>query len=190
MEPRRLVRAVRGAGAAAARATASLAGSLAYRRQELTLIALLAASVVGGFGIEAWHRRAPALLDRLEGEPPRLAPGPAVRHAPVRPARAAPRRPARAERPASRAPAARGDPEAPLDLDRATPAELTRLPGIGPRLAARIAARRDELGGRFPSFGDFASVPGIGARRAGLLRSRLRVAADAEAVTGPLPPPP
>ncbi len=62
-----------------------------------------------------------------------------------------------------------------MDLNRAAPEDLARLPEIGPRLAARILARRDELGGRFRSFEEFATTPGLGARRAGRLRPLVRV---------------
>jgi len=50
---------------------------------------------------------------------------------------------------------------APLDLNRATAAELEALPGIGARLAARIVAARDRRGA-FAQVGDLLDVPGIG----------------------------
>ncbi|HVE78909.1 MAG TPA: helix-hairpin-helix domain-containing protein [Gemmatimonadaceae bacterium] len=49
----------------------------------------------------------------------------------------------------------------PLDVDRATPAELERLPGVGPALAARIVADRDARGA-FGSADALARVAGIG----------------------------
>jgi hypothetical protein len=234
----RASRAAGGVAAAALRAlgvrAADAAERLAYRRQELAVVLLLAGSLVAGLAVEAWHRRAPALLDRLEAEPPRLAarargssaarppvvagPGAGERHtrapAGVGPAWSTParREPAR-HRPASptgdrpapptrRAPASpTGDrpapptrnhpvpptrcppggapapgispppsPAQPLDVNRATAAELARLPGIGPRLAARLLARREALGGSFGSFEDFARTPGLGRERAADLR--------------------
>lgn len=48
-----------------------------------------------------------------------------------------------------------------LDLNRATAAELEELPGIGPVLAERILAWRDEHG-PFPDAGALREVPGIG----------------------------
>lgn len=59
----------------------------------------------------------------------------------------------------------RGGPtsERPLDLNRATEADLDRLPGIGPVLARRIVERRRELGG-FRRVEDLRSVRGIGPR--------------------------
>ena len=48
-----------------------------------------------------------------------------------------------------------------LDLNTAAAEELACLPGIGPVLAERILARRDELG-VFRSKEDILFVPGIG----------------------------
>lgn len=49
----------------------------------------------------------------------------------------------------------------PVDLDRASAADIERLPGIGPALAQRIVAHRDSAG----AFGDLAAlcdVRGVG----------------------------
>lgn len=59
-----------------------------------------------------------------------------------------------------------------LDLNRATEAELADLPGIGPALAARIAAHRDAVG-PFAEWSDLERVSGIGPS----LRRRLEAAA-------------
>jgi DNA uptake protein ComE-like DNA-binding protein len=151
---------------------AVLVDAVAYRRQEAAVVALLAGSVVGGFAVDAWHRRAPALLARLEAEPPRLVPVPRARTAtPAGSARAPAPAPSSAERP--------------LDLDAATPDQLARLPGVGTRLAARIVARREELGGRFGSFDQFAKTPGLGLRRAGRLRSLAFVPGEEAGAPGP-----
>ncbi|HEX9780001.1 MAG TPA: ComEA family DNA-binding protein [bacterium] len=48
-----------------------------------------------------------------------------------------------------------------VDVNRASAAELERLPGIGPRLAGRIAKER-EARGPFTTVDDLARVPGIG----------------------------
>jgi len=60
-------------------------------------------------------------------------------------------------------------PSAPLDLNRATAAELERLPGIGPALAARIVAYRDSAGD-FGSADELLRIRGIGP----VLLARLR----------------
>lgn len=57
---------------------------------------------------------------------------------------------------------------APVDLDRATAAEIEALPGIGPALAARIVAHRDSAG-QFGSMDAFCEVRGIGKSTAGRL---------------------
>ena len=58
-----------------------------------------------------------------------------------------------------------------LDLNTATAAELDRLPGIGPVLAARIVEHR-RRNGPFRSPDELLTVPGIGPR----LLERLRPA--------------
>ena len=51
-----------------------------------------------------------------------------------------------------------------VDVDHATAEELRRLPGVGPRLAARIVADRD-ANGPFASLAGLARVPGLGAAK-------------------------
>jgi competence protein ComEA len=60
-----------------------------------------------------------------------------------------------------------------LDPDRADVAQLTRLPGIGPRLAARIVADRDARG-PFRAPEALLRVPGIGPRTLERIRGYLR----------------
>lgn len=48
-----------------------------------------------------------------------------------------------------------------IDPNRATAAELDRLPGVGPAVADRIVAWRSERG-RFRTLADLDSVPGVG----------------------------
>jgi competence protein ComEA len=51
--------------------------------------------------------------------------------------------------------------DAPLELNRASEAELEDLPGIGPALARRIVESRARMGG-FRTVDDLLDVPGIG----------------------------
>jgi competence protein ComEA len=67
-------------------------------------------------------------------------------------------KPPRAER------AAQAPPRFPIDLNRASAAELEQLPGIGPVLAARIVELR-RLRGRFQSVEELLDVHGIGPKR-------------------------
>lgn len=50
----------------------------------------------------------------------------------------------------------------PIDLNAATLADLELLPGVGPKLAQRIADARAARGGRFGSLADLQAVSGIG----------------------------
>lgn len=67
-----------------------------------------------------------------------------------------------------------GAPAAPVDLNRATAAELDTLPGVGPATAAAIITWRDENGG-FRRIEDLVEVPGIGPARLERLRTLVRV---------------
>jgi DNA uptake protein ComE-like DNA-binding protein len=120
-----------------------LAERLAYRPREVVVVALLAAGVFGGLAVERWRSRHPLLAEQLEAEPPRPAtatPAPFGSRPRSRSALA------RCEQPGPRE--ATGERAAPrLDLNRATPGELARVPGISWRLAARIVAARDAFEG-------------------------------------------
>jgi competence protein ComEA len=63
-----------------------------------------------------------------------------------------------------------------LDLDRATAAELERLPGVGPALARRIVEAREARGtGGFRTVDDLLEVRGIGPATLERLRSAVVV---------------
>lgn len=61
-----------------------------------------------------------------------------------------------------------------LDLNRASSAELTDLPGIGPALAERIVRFRGERGG-FQSVDELQEIPGIGPATVEKIRNRVRI---------------
>jgi competence protein ComEA len=77
-----------------------------------------------------------------------------------------------------------------FDLDRADRAQLLQLPGVGPNLADRITAVRDERGA-FSSPDDLRTVPGIGPARLERIRPLVRAggepfAAPAKKATEPI----
>ncbi len=123
-----------------------------YTRHQLLLILLLAGAAGAGLAVDHWRRARPDLAERLE----------ALDRAGRRDPAPAPHGPPRRDRPA---PAA-----APLDVNRATEPELTRLPGVGPALASRIVAARP-----FADVDELRRVKGV--RRATLERLRPHVTA-------------
>jgi competence protein ComEA len=76
--------------------------------------------------------------------------------------------------PAPVAAAAPACPEGPIALNRASPAELACLPGIGPALAARIVADRTARG-PYREVQELERVPGLGPVRVARLAPRLTV---------------
>jgi len=112
-----------------------------------------------------------ALHDGVRARFPRFAPDAANSTAPA----AAPAEPDSARMaPAANVPAPPGTPQL-TDLNRATVAELDRLPGIGPVLARRIVEHRERLGA-FHSADELLGVPGIGVRLLERLRPHVTAA--------------
>ena len=62
----------------------------------------------------------------------------------------------------------------PVDLNKATQAELEVLPGVGPKMAERILAYRAENGG-FKSVDELDKVKGIGEKRMATLKPLVKV---------------
>jgi competence protein ComEA len=74
---------------------------------------------------------------------------------------------------------ARADEGQPLNINTASAAELTALPGIGPAKAAAIVEQRQQQ--PFSSVADLTRVQGIGERTLEQLRHRISVgSADGE----------
>ena len=86
---------------------------------------------------------------------------------------AGPGHPARPSPPRAPVPPPRAPPTA-LDLNAAGPADLERLPGVGPALAARIIEQRTVRGG-FRTADDLLEVRGIGPATLARLRPLVRV---------------
>lgn len=131
----------------------------------------LALVTVVGTAVRIWDSRVPgvgpaeagALAAQLAAVDSALA-----RRAGADAAKAGDRRPGAAGRGVVRVPST-GSPIGPVDADQADSAALERLPGIGPALAARIVADRQERGA-FGSLVGLQRVRGIGpgmARRLG-----------------------
>lgn len=141
---------------------------IAYTRRQLVLLLGLVVAGGAGLAIGEWRRAQPDLAVALEamdraGDDDRVlvaARGPA----PARPV------PTAAPRPPAEPVAVRE----PIDLNRATADDLTRLPGIGPMLAARIVAAR-ETRGAFESVDDLRRVAGVGATKLAAFRDRVTV---------------
>jgi len=66
-----------------------------------------------------------------------------------------------------------------LDINEATEAELLRLPGVGPGLAAGIVEHRRQVGG-FRTIEQLTDVAGIGQQRLGQLRGFCYVVGEVE----------
>jgi competence protein ComEA len=60
-----------------------------------------------------------------------------------------------------------------ININEAEPAELTKLPGIGPARAEAIVTERNRR--RFRRIEDIMRVPGIGRKTFGRIRSSIRV---------------
>jgi competence protein ComEA len=71
--------------------------------------------------------------------------------------------------PAAAGPPGSAAPAGPIDVNRATVAELDELPGVGPATATAIVAHRDEHG-PFASVDDLEAVPGIGPAKLAAIR--------------------
>ena len=160
------------------------------RRQIFVLLVLLA---IAGFGLAVgqWRRARPDAVDYLEqldrapapssnltaprsgdGAPSPTSPEPDSRQ---QRRRKEPRE-RQGPRESERAPSVPAEaPSDPIDLNRATTVELTRLPGIGPALARRIVDTRD-ADGPFARIDELGRIRGMSARKVEKLRAFLTIA--------------
>jgi competence ComEA-like helix-hairpin-helix protein len=149
-----------------------------YSRPQLRLLLVVATVFLAGLGVREWRAGSPDLALRLERfdreapAPPLLSDSqnltPAAPPTAAEPKEAPPRLSTRL--PATPPPS---DPR-PLDLNRATVAELARLPGVGPGLAQRIFDERERRG-RFDSPEALRQVMGVGPKKLAALRDLVTV---------------
>ncbi len=154
-----------------------------YSRPQLPVLLVLATLFAVGLGVREWRAGFPDAADRLErfDREETLAPLFPPPRGETRPISA--EGPAKATRVNGAAPSAepRGAPPVhanpdprPLDLNRATAAELARLPGVGPGLAQRIVEERERRG-RFDSPEALRQVMGVGPKKLAALRDLVTV---------------
>ena len=142
-----------------------------YTRHQLIVLLVLLAAAGLGLALGHWRRAHPDLVERVEQFDRRPAPGPAATPPAARRDTGRDKRP---PAPTPRPRAHKADP-APVDLNHADAAELTRLPGVGRALAARIVEAR-ERGGPFAALDDLRRVRGLGRAKIERLRALLRIA--------------
>jgi competence ComEA-like helix-hairpin-helix protein len=153
-----------------------------YSRPQLRMLLVLTALFLAGLGIREWRAGFPDTADRLE----RFDREEAL--APLLPSSRSEGRPVSSGAPAKlgrmtgavprvdpprTAPPSPPD-SAPLDLNRASVAELARLPGVGPGLAQRIVQERERRG-RFESPEALRTVMGVGPKKLAALRDLVTV---------------
>ena len=153
-----------------------------YTRQQLLLLLSLLAAAGVGLGVVHWRAAHPELVERLEGIDREIAAGAAVgaedRDVQQVTEPPAPRQRRRGEsdsRPPARPRAPKRQALAPdqsgppLELNRATLADLIRLPGVGAVLARHILETRETVG-RFAAVNDLVGVRGLGPAKLERLR--------------------
>jgi len=154
-----------------------------YTRRQLVVLLILLALAGLGLAVGHWRRARPDVVDYLEGldrapgsslTAPRSGDGAATPTAaePEPPRSRRRKEPRESERPTSGAVDA---PPEPIDLNRATTVELSRLPGVGPALARRIVDARD-ADGPFARIDELGRVRGLSARKVERLRAFVTVA--------------
>src|SRR3989442_15200495 len=145
-----------------------------YTRRQLILLLSLLGAATSGLAVREWRAAYPELAEHLEqfdreerrdGEGSRGFERQLAAETPPRPHPwASARLHATTGKVGSSAAEHRVKPAEPIDLNRATAADLARLPGVGPVLATRIVAAR-EADGRFGSVEELKKVKGLGRSR-------------------------
>ena len=155
-----------------------------YTRRQLAVLLILLAIAGVGLAVGHWRRARPDLADYLEQLD--RAPAPVANPAAPRSESSPPTAPSSEPEPrrsrrskstsdAPRSPGApAGVPSDTIDLNRATPDELTRLPGIGPALARRIVDART-TDGLFTDVDELGRVRGMSVRKVEKLRVFLTI---------------
>jgi competence protein ComEA len=150
-----------------------------YTRRQILLLSLVVAFGATGLAIDRWRRANPDVVTYLESLDRAPAPAPSIpRRTAARRSDAPEAAPSSARGVARHDPVrgrrAGGDDSMPLDVNLASAAELERLPGVGPALAARIVEARTR-DGPFGSVDDLRRVRGVGGVTLERLRPRLAV---------------
>jgi competence ComEA-like helix-hairpin-helix protein len=146
-----------------------------YTQRQLLLLLVVIAVGVTGLGVRQWRATYADLATRLEAleqGPDEAPPARRGRAASTDPAAAPPAAPSPWPE-AAGAPLPEAD-ESRLDLNRATTDDLSRLPGVGAVLAARIVAARNAAG-RFQALDDLRGVGGLGRVKLERLRPFITV---------------
>jgi competence ComEA-like helix-hairpin-helix protein len=147
-----------------------------YTRRQLVVLLILLTIAGIGLAIGHWRRVRPDVTDQLEQ----------LDHTPAPPSSSTTPRSEDARSPRSRGGQSTDEPAvlrsapagaspSPIDLNRATMVELTRLPGVGPTLARRIVDARDAQG-PFARVADLERVRGMSARKVERLRALVTIA--------------
>jgi len=152
-----------------------------YTRQQLTLLLLLVAAAGVGLAVVHWRATHPDVVERLEQVEREISGAASITQPPSSAGAAVgePRgaRTAASERPPripKRQTPRPDEGRQPLDLNQATLADLTGLPGVGPILARRILETRETLD-RFVAVDDLVRVRGLGRSKLERLRPYVSV---------------
>ncbi|MGH7333481.1 MAG: ComEA family DNA-binding protein [Candidatus Rokuibacteriota bacterium] len=137
-----------------------------YSRHQLLVLLALVATFGGGLAVERWRHAHPETVERFErfdrAGSPEIDTRSDRQHggsAPLRPAKLRPDGSATSI--------------SPIDLNRATVHDLSRLPGVGLALAARIIEARDAEA--FVSVEDLRRVRGLGESKLERMRSLVTI---------------